>query len=73
MLKFLKIITFILFIDFINTQTEFVEDDSAGSGNNSGELFETQHTICQINTLQLAATAKATVTRALKGVCLTSK
>lgn len=53
--------------------SEYVSDNSSGSGINSEELFETHQTICQINSVQLAATAKATVTRALKGVCLSSK
>lgn len=38
-----------------------------------GEATETQQATCHIVTEKLAATANATVTRALKGVCSTSK
>ncbi|XP_075223922.1 uncharacterized protein LOC142325776 [Lycorma delicatula] len=65
-----KLLMFIFIMFFIHMSSEYVSDNSSGSGINSEELFETHQTICQINSVQLAATAKATVTRALKGVCL---
>lgn len=40
---------------------------------NSKEVTETQHATCHIITERLAATARATVTRALKGICNSSK
>lgn len=39
----------------------------------SGEAVETQQATCRIVTEELAATASATVSHALKGVCATSK
>lgn len=40
---------------------------------NGKEVLETQHTTCRVTTEQLVATAQATVTRVLKGLCNTSK
>lgn len=37
------------------------------------DVVETQQTTCQVTTEQLAATAQATVTRVLKGLCTTRK
>lgn len=55
------------FTPFVNeTQQTVVQE-------NSKEVTETQHATCHIITERLAATARATVTRALKGVCNSSK
>ena len=43
------------------------------SQESSREVTETQHATCKINTEELVATAQATVTRVLKGLCNTSK
>jgi hypothetical protein len=40
---------------------------------NGQEVFETQHAMCRVTTEELVATAQATVTRVLKGLCNTSK
>lgn len=40
---------------------------------NGREVLETQHATCRITTEELVATAQATVTRVLKGLCNTSK
>jgi hypothetical protein len=40
---------------------------------NGREVTETQHATCRITTEELVATAQATVTRVLKGLCNTSK
>lgn len=40
---------------------------------NGQEVLETQHATCRITTEELVATAQATVTRVLKGLCNTSK
>ena len=40
---------------------------------NGKEVLETQHAICRVTTEQLVATAQATVTRVLTGLCNTSK
>lgn len=47
--------------------------EANNSSFNVGEATETQQATCHIVTEKLAATASATVTRALKGVCSTSK
>lgn len=39
----------------------------------SKEVLETQHATCQVTTEELVATAQATVTRVLKGLCNASK
>lgn len=43
--------------------------DSEINGNSSNEVMETQHATCNITTEELAASAQATVTRVLTGVC----
>lgn len=40
---------------------------------NGQEVLETQHATCRVTTEQLVATAQATVTRVLKGLCNASK
>jgi hypothetical protein len=40
---------------------------------NDREVLETQHATCKVTTEELVATAQATVTRVLKGLCNTSK
>jgi len=40
---------------------------------NDQEVLETQHATCRVTTEQLVATAQATVTRVLKGLCNASK
>jgi hypothetical protein len=40
---------------------------------NGREVLETQHAMCRVTTEELVATAQATVTRVLKGLCNTSK
>ncbi|RZF34136.1 hypothetical protein LSTR_LSTR003546 [Laodelphax striatellus] len=59
---FLSILVSVECDDIIKIQSE--PDPSA-----SDEVLETQHTICRIDTQEIAATAQATVTRALKGMC----
>jgi hypothetical protein len=40
---------------------------------NGQEVLETQHATCRVTTEELVATAQATVTRVLKGLCNASK
>jgi len=48
------------------TPVELIEE-------NDQEVLETQHATCRVTTEQLVATAQATVTRVLKGLCNASK
>jgi hypothetical protein len=51
----------------VEETTERVVED------NGREVLETQHAMCRVTTEELVATAQATVTRVLKGLCNTSK
>jgi hypothetical protein len=48
------------------TSEELIDD-------NDQEVLETQHATCRVTTEELVATAQATVTRVLKGLCNASK